>query len=314
MAGKEKRSAGKEKKQGKSGLKRLNHYGFLFCVPFILAFLVFNIYPVLRTFQMSLMNYKGFGKETFIALENYIRAFKDVLFWDAFLNTLKMWGLNIVLQLGIALLLTIVFNDIKYRMRGLGLFRAIFYLPNLIACTSVAFLFKTLLDWKFGSFNHVLMELGIISEQVNWLAGEGSTAQMVVGVIGAWMWFGNSFIMLMAGVQGINSSYFEAAVIDGANRWQVFGKITMPLLRPIMLYVAVTSLIGGLQMFDIPYLISGTTGQPGRSLFTAVFYLYNTAFKNNQMGYAAALAFVLFLIISIFCGVIFALMNRKEEQ
>ena len=201
----------------------------------------------------------------------------------------------------------------KYRMKGLSIFRAIFYLPNLIACTSVAFLFKTLLDWKYGSFNQVLMNLGLITEQVNWLKGNAGMAQSVVGVVGAWMWFGNSFIMLMAGVQGIDRSYFEAATIDGANRWQVFGRITMPLLRPIMLYVAVTSLIGGLQLFDLPYLMSGATGDPGRSLYTAVFYLYTTAFKNNQMGYAAALAFVLFLIIAVFCGIAFKLMNRKED-
>ena len=300
---------------GKRGkLQRRERYGALFCLPFIITFLVFNIYPVFRTLQMSFMNYKGFGKETFAGFANYVRAVKDELFWDAFLNTLKMWGVNIVLQLGLALLLTIIFNDIKYRMKGLGIFRALFYLPNLIACTSVAFLFKTLLDWKYGSFNQLLMKLGIIGTQVNWLTGEGLTAQMVVGVVGAWMWFGNSFIMLMAGVQGIDKTYFEAATIDGAGRWQIFGKITMPLLRPIMLYVAVTSLIGGLQLFDLPYLMSGTTGQPGRSLYTAVFYLYTTAFKNNQMGYAAALAFVLFLIIAVFCGLAFKLMNKKEAD
>lgn len=300
---------------GKTGnLQKRDRYGALFCLPFIITFMVFNIYPVFRTLQMSLMNYKGFGKETFAGLANYTRAFRDTLFWDAFLNTLKMWGVNIVLQLGLALLLTIIFNDIKYRMRGLSIFRALFYLPNLIACTSVAFLFKTLLDWKYGSVNQILLKLGIIDTQINWLTGEGLTAQMVVGVVGAWMWFGNSFIMLMAGVQGIDKTYFEAATIDGAGRWQIFGKITMPLLRPIMLYVAVTSLIGGLQLFDLPYLISGTEGKPGRSLYTAVFYLYTTAFKNNQMGYAAALAFVLFLIIAVFCGLAFKLMNKKDSQ
>lgn len=294
-------------------LERRNYYGILFCLPFVIAFLVFNVYPVFRTLQMSFMNYKGFGKETFIWFDNYKRAFGDKLFWSAFVNTLKMWGVNIVLQLGLALLLTIIFNDMKYRMRGLSIFRAIFYLPNLIACTSVAFLFKTLLDWQYGTMNQMLMGAGIISAPINWLTGEGLTAQMVVGVVGAWMWFGNSFIMLMAGVQGIDRSYFEAATLDGANRWQVFARITMPLLRPIMLYVAVTSLIGGLQLFDLPYLMSGTKGDPGRSLFTAVFYFYDMAFNKNQMGYAAALAFVLFLIIAVFCAIAFKLMNKKED-
>lgn len=288
-------------------------YGALFCLPFVIVFLIFSVYPVFRTLQMSFMNYKGFGTETFVRFANYSRAVKDPLFWDAFANTWKMWGVNIVLQLGLALLLTVIFNDVKYRMKGLSVFRALFYLPNLIACTSVAFLFKTLLDWKYGSLNQLLLKLGVVQHQINWLTGEGLTAQMVVGVVGAWMWFGNSFIMLMAGVQGIDTSYFEAATIDGAGRWQIFARITMPLLRPIMLYVAVTSLIGGLQLFDLPYLMSGTKGTPGRSLYTAVFYLYDTAFKNNQMGYAAAVAFVLFLIIAVFCGLAFKLMNRKEE-
>jgi len=303
----------KAAKPRRGGLERRNNYGALFCLPFVIAFLVFNIYPVFRTFQMSFLSYKGFGKETFVALDNYIRAVKDPLFWDAFKNTLKMWGVNIVLQLGLALLLTVIFNDIKYRMKGLSIFRALFYLPNLIACTSVAFLFKTLLDWKFGSINQILMAAGVISQPINWLTGEGMTAQLVVGVVGAWMWFGNSFIMLMAGVQGIDRSYFEAATLDGAGRWQTFSKITMPLLRPIMLYVAVTSLIGGLQLFDLPYLLSGTKGTPGRSLYTAVFYIYTTAFTNHQMGYAAALAFVLFLIIAVLCGIAFKLMNKKED-
>ncbi|NLO84243.1 MAG: sugar ABC transporter permease, partial [Clostridiales bacterium] len=284
------------------GVQKREWYGLLFCIPFIITFLVFSIYPVFRTFEMSFMHYKGFGAEKFAGFANYIRAFKDPLFWDAFVNTLKMWGVNIVLQLGLALLLTIVFNDMKYKIRGLTVYRALFYLPNLIACTSVAFLFKTLLDWKYGSVNQLLMSVRLISEPINWLSGDIWVAQSVVGIVGAWMWFGNSFIMLMAGVQGINSDYFEAATIDGAGRWRIFGSITMPLLRPIMLYVAVTSLIGGLQLFDVPYLISGTGGGPGRSLYTAVFYMYNTAFKNNQMGYAASLAFVLFFIIAGLCG------------
>lgn len=109
------------------------------------------------------------------------------------------------------------------------------------------------------------------------------------------------------------SQHKEAATLDGAGRWQTFSKITMPLLRPIMLYVAVTSLIGGLQLFDLPYLLSGTKGEPGRALYTSVFYIYTTAFTNHQMGYAAALAFVLFLIIAVFCGIAFALMNKKED-
>lgn len=291
----------------------VNHYGALFCIPFVVTFLVFSVYPVLRTFFMSFTSYKGYGTADIVMLDNYERALTDPLFWEAFVNTLKMWGINIVLQLGLALLLTMLFNDMKYRMKGLSIFRAIFYLPNLIACTSVAFLFKTLLDWQYGSVNQILLQFGLIQEPINWLGGSGATAQAVVGVVGAWMWFGNSFILLMAGVQGISRDYYEAATIDGAGRWTIFGRITLPLLRPIMMYVAITSLIGGLQLFDIPYLISGTKGTPGRSLYTAVFYLFNMAFTNRQMGYAAAIAFVLFAIIAVCSFIAFRLMNRKED-
>ena len=299
--------------QKKKGALDVNRYGLLFCIPFIITFLIFSVYPVIRTFSMSFTDYKGYGKADIVMFDNYTRALSDPLLWDAFVNTLKIWGVNIVLQLGLALLLTVLFSDIKYKMKGLSIFRAIFYLPNLIACTSVAFLFKTLLDWQYGSVNQVLMEIGLISEPINWLGGSVLTAQMVVGVISDWMWFGNSFIMLMAGVQGISKDYYEAATIDGAGRWTIFFKVTLPLLKPIMMYVAITSLIGGLQLFDIPYLISGTKGLPGRSLFTAVFYLFNMAFTNRQMGYAAAIAFVLFAIIAVCSFIAFKMMNTKED-
>lgn len=302
-----------EKKKSK-GIKNRDNMGWLFIAPFLIVFLTFSIYPVLRTLYLSFTDYSGFNQPTWTGLTNYKRVFTDKLLWEAFGNTIKIWGINIVLQLGIAFLLTIVFSDIKYKMRGLSVFRALFYLPNLIACTSVAFLFKTLLDWKFGSVNQILTGLGLTDAPIDWL-GTPVLLRTVVGVIGAWMWFGNSFIMLMAGVQGINGDYFEAAAIDGAGRWTIFAKITLPLLRPIMLYVAITSLIGGLQIFDIPYLVSLGNQKMTRSVNTAVMHLYNMAFKNRQIGYAGAIAFILFFIIAICSvGIYFAMYAKKEDD
>lgn len=292
-------------------MKNRDNLGWFFIAPFLVIFLIFNIYPVLRTLYLSFTNYSGFNQPEWIGLSNYTRVFKDKLFWEAFGNTLKIWGVNIVLQLGIAFLLTIVFSDIKYRIRGLSVFRALFYLPNLIAATSVAFLFKTLLDWKFGSVNQLLTGMGIVDAPVDWL-GTPTLLRLVVGVIGAWLWFGNSFIMLMAGVQGINGDYFEAAAIDGAGRWKTFSSITIPLLKPILLYVAITSLIGGLQLFDIPYLISLGNQKMTRSVNTAVMHLYNMAFKNRQIGYAGAIAFILFFIIAICSVIVYRMMYSKE--
>lgn len=293
--------------------KDINRVAYLMVLPFVVVFLIFSVYPVARTFYLSFTDYKGYGDAGFVALANYKRVVTDKFFWRALLHTLHIWIPNIVVQLGLAFLLTIIFSDIKYKVRGLSIYRALFYLPNLIACTSVAFLFKFLLDWKYGTINKLLIQLGVISSEINFF-GDKQIAPVAVGLIGAWMWFGNSFIMLMAGVQGIPKDYFEAAAIDGAGRWRTFGKITLPLLRPILLYVAITSLIGGLQMFDLPFLISGgTAGNPGGSLQTVIMYLYKFGFETYQVGYASAVAYVLFMIILVASVIQLKVMNKKED-
>lgn len=297
--------------------KNKDNIAYLFVLPFVIVFLIFSVYPVLRTLYLSFTNYKGYGDAVLVGLANYKRVLTDKFFWRDLGNTIKIWGVNIIVQLGLAFLLTIVFSDIKYKIRGLSAFRAIYYLPNLIAATSVSFLFKTLLDWKYGSVNQMLISAGLIKNPVNWM-GSTTTAPMVVALIGAWMWFGNSFIVLMAGVQGIPKDYFEAAAIDGAGRWRVFFKITLPLLKPILLYVFITSLIGGLQLFDLPFLMCGaagpsTSGEPSGTLQTAVMYLYKFGFETHQVGYASAIAYTLFIIILIVSIIQFKLLGSKED-
>ena len=303
----------------KKSIKNYNRAGYLFVLPFVIVFLIFNVYPVLRTLYLSFTNAKiaGVGKIQWVWFDNYIRVITDKFFWRALGNTLRIWGVNIVLQLGLAFLLTIIFSDIKYKIKGLGIFRVIYYLPNLIAATSVAFLFKTLLDWRYGTFNQIIYQVfkffGKSYNPIDWL-GTAAHAGSTIAVISAWMWFGNSFIMLMAGVQGISKDYFEAAAIDGAGRWTVFGKITLPLLKPILLYVAITSLIGGLQMFDLPYLMADKASASYNSVQTAVMYLYKLGFETGttQTGYASAIAYILFLIILTVSVVQFKLFNKED--
>ena len=303
----------------KKSIKNYNRAGYLFVLPFVIVFLIFNVYPVLRTLYLSFTNAKiaGVGKIQWVWFDNYIRVITDKFFWRALGNTLRIWGVNIVLQLGLAFLLTIAFSDIKYKIKGLGIFRVIYYLPNLIAATSVAFLFKTLLDWRYGTFNQIIYQVfkffGKSYNPIDWL-GTAAHAGSTIAVISAWMWFGNSFIMLMAGVQGISKDYFEAAAIDGAGRWTVFGKITLPLLKPILLYVAITSLIGGLQMFDLPYLMADKASASYNSVQTAVMYLYKFGFETGttQTGYASAIAYILFLIILTVSVVQFKLFNKED--
>ncbi|MBW3112828.1 MULTISPECIES: carbohydrate ABC transporter permease [Bacillaceae] len=294
-------------------MKKVDRFGYLFIAPFWIIFLIFSIYPVALTFYYSFTNYSGSGTAEVVGLANYTRLLTDSYFVEAFFNTWKIWGVNFALQIGLALVLALIFSDMRMKLKGLAFFRSIFYLPNLITISSVALLFGILLDWQHGSLNMILLNIGLISEPINWL-NEPTTAQLSVSLILTWMWFGHSFIVVMAGVSGISKDYYEAALIDGANRWQTFTKITVPLLKPILLYIMITSLIGGLQLFDLPMLLTDGIGSPDGSLNTMVLYLYNQAFKFNNYGYASAVAYGLFVITLIFSAIVFKGMYGNERK
>ncbi|WP_114166335.1 carbohydrate ABC transporter permease [Exiguobacterium sp. TNDT2] len=293
-------------------MKKLDRYGYAFIAPFWVVFLTFSIYPVFLTLYYSFTNYTGSQGEEVVGFANYARLLTDTYFIEAFVNTIKIWGINFVLQIGLALALALLFSDLRLKLKGLAFFRSFFYLPNLITISSVALLFGILLDWQHGSLNMMLLKLGIISDPINWLS-QPVTAQLSVSLILTWMWFGHSFIIVMAGVSGISQDFFEAAHIDGANRWQMFTNVTVPLLKPILLYIMITSLIGGLQLFDLPLLITDGVGAPDGALNTMVLYLYNQAFKYNNYGYASAVAYGLFLITLVFSAIVFKGMFRKER-
>ncbi|CDF59172.1 carbohydrate ABC transporter permease [Thermobrachium celere] len=292
-----------------------NKYGYLFISPFFIVFSIFGVYPILLSLYMSFTDYKGIGSPysaNWVGLQQYARLIKDAYFLQAFINTWKIWGVNIILQLALALILAVIFSDMRLKLKGVSLFRAIFYLPNLMTVSSVALLFLYILDWHHGALNGLLLRAGLISKPVNWL-GQPHTAQLAVSLIQTWLWFGHTFIIIFAGIEGISKDYFEAAMIDGANRVQTFFKVTLPLLKPIMIYVVITSLIGGLQLFEIPFLISQNgLGGPEGSLVTMVLYLFNQAFKYRNFGYAAAVAYGLFLIILVFSVIVFKGMFKEE--
>lgn len=300
-----------------SKLTAYNRWGYFFVLPFVIAFLVFSVYPVVRTLYLSFTNLKVMGTPKWIGLANYKRVITDKFFWIALGNTVRIWVVNIVLQLGLAFLLMMVFSDVKYKMKGLGIYRVLYYLPNLIAATSIAFLFQTLLDWRYGTFNIMINSLAkmfhMSYQPIDWL-GNNATVGVTLSIIQSWMWFGNSFIMLMAGVQGVSTDYLEAASIDGADRWTIFGKITLPLIKPIMMYVAITSLIGGLQMFDLPFLMVQPSSGAYPHVQTVMMYLYKFGFTTGttQTGYASSVAYMLFLIILTVSLIQVKLFNGKE--
>jgi len=285
--------------------------GYLFISPFFLVFALFSVYPILFTIYLSMTSYKGYGRKTFIGADNFKLIFKDPNVVDAFINTLKIWGVNIFFQIFLALLLVMIFSDIQYKVRGLKFFRVVFYLPNLIAAATIALIFMKLLDKDYGVVNQVLFGIDWIDKPIGWLT-KPILAQMSVSGIQTWMWFGNSFILFMASVQAVSKEIFEAARIDGAGRLQILRHITIPSIKPILMYVMVTGLIGGLQLFDIPFLITDGKGFPAGSLNTMIVYIYNMAFVYKNYGYASALSFALFLLILAFTVVFTLATNRVE--
>ncbi|QEN06361.1 sugar ABC transporter permease [Thiospirochaeta perfilievii] len=271
--------------------------------------LTFQVYPIIYTFILSMYKPINIVKSEFVGFANFNRVFTNELFYKAIGNTFYIWIMNYIPQIVFALLLGVILTSTK--IKGREILRTVYFLPNLVTASSIGVLFAVLLDWRFGTLNHALMKLHIISEPINYLS-KGIIVQGSVSFIQWWQWFGYTMIIMMAGLNAISSELYEAAHIDGASRIQAFFKITLPLLKPTLLYVMITSLIGGLQIFDIPKVLTNGRGAPDNSILTMVLYLYNQAFKNFNLGYAAALAYALFIIILILSAFIFKFLGEKE--
>ncbi len=272
----------------------IHHKGYYFIAPFFIMFIIFGLYPIFYTLYLSFTESDGWGT-TFIGLDNYIRLLTDdPRFWRALKNTWIMWLLNFIPQLGMALFLSWVYT--YSRIKGVAFFRAVFYFPNLVTASSVAILFSMIMDRDYGVLNQILMGLNIIKEPIYFMASP-KIMQVTVASIQWWMWFGHSTIILLAGMTAIPRTYFEAATIDGARNNQIFFRITLPLLWPTIVYILITSVIGGMQLFDIPYLLTRPVGSPQESMITLVVYLYETAFRHRVIGYGAAVAWMIFVII-----------------
>src|SRR5574340_200528 len=231
-----------------------NYYGYLFVAPFIIGFLIFGLYPVYNTIALSFTDTTLMRADSnFIGLRNFERLFADKTFITAIKNTWSLWLMNFIPQLGIALLLSVWFTNTRLKIKGGGIWRMLFYMPNLLMASAVAALYFSLFSY-YGPVNQFLVRAGFIPEAIDFIRNPGVMRGLVV-FIQWWMWFGQTTILLMAGMTSISVSVYEAATIDGASIGQMFRYITLPLTKPVMIYVLVTSLVGGMQMFDIPFLL-----------------------------------------------------------
>ena len=306
-------------------------YGYMFIAPFFLVFLIFQLYPLIYTFYLSFVEYKMTGSKLvndgFCGFDNYLKvlktrdflAGKDVWFNTIPMNTIKntliIWIINFIPQILLALLLSAWFTDTVVKLKGQGAFKVMMFLPNIITASSIAVLFNSL----FGN-------QGPVTLLVRKLPGLGDYSFLnskagTIGLIGFmqfWMWYGNTMIVLIAGILGISPSLYEAAMVDGANSRQEFFKITLPLLKPILQFSLVTSAIGGLQMYDIPALfnVNNGVGHPGRVSHTVTMMIREVAFSQNpDYGYAGAISVILFICTMIISMIFFiATKDRPDKQ
>lgn len=298
--------------------KKLNYakYGYIFCAPFTIAFLIFSLYPILFTGVIGFTDFKGIGMVDYHFLEDPLQNFKLILanpsFQKAFGNTVGIWLANFIPQILLALLLTAWFTDTRYSIKGKGLFKVLFYMPNIITAATIAILFNSMFGYPMGPVNDIFARLGLSDSPINFLVNK-TVARGIVAFIQFWMWYGYTMLILISGVLGIDPEIFEAAEVDGSNRLQTFIYITIPNLKTILLFTLVTSLIGGLQMFDIPKLFL-MGGPDGATLTTSVF-IYNQAFSGSYMyNRAAAASMLMFIIICAASAAMFFAMRDKEEN
>jgi ABC-type sugar transport system permease subunit len=274
-----------------------SNYGYLFIAPFFIGFGIFGLIPILYTFYLSFTKWDGFSDPIYIGFANYTRLLHDTYFYQTIGNTMIIWLMSIVPQLIIALVLAIILNE-KW-IRGKHFFRAVYYFPHIITPITLGVMFSLMFDWQTGSVNKVLMDLGIVNDPVNWFSSPWWSRTIVSGVI-CWQYFGFNLIVFIAGLQSISDEVYEAAKIDGASKWQGTLFITLPLLRPVLLFTFITSVIGGLQLFDAPLMLGSG---PNNTTRTMVMYLYETAFKNFNYSYGATVAYGIFVVVMILTAI-----------
>ena len=295
-------------------------WGYIFIAPFFITYAVFTLVPQMLTIYNSFFeNYRSGLKiigPNFVGLENYVTLFTpdqngtiDILKYAG--NTVALWVGGAVPQILIALLLAIFFTSYRLKIRGQQFFKTVIYMPNLIMASAFSMLFYTLFS-PVGPVNHLLTDMGVIDATFDFFAHK-ITVRGMICLMNFLLWFGNTTILLMAGIMGIDQNMFDAAQIDGANSVQVFFRVTLPLLMPILVYTIITAMIGGLQMFDVPQVLTNGGGTPNRTSMTLIMYLNNYLKTSKNYGMAGAISVIIFIITGALSLVVYRSLTKQDE-
>ena len=292
--------------------KRRSLVPYLYIAPFFVIFGVFGLFPLVYTAFISLWEWNPIGEKSFIGIENYTTLFADPRFWNAAKNTLVIWVLSTVPQLLIAIVLAGVLNHALLRFKTA--FRMAVLVPNITSVIAVGVIFTQLFGRDYGMINWTIEAFG--GEGIDWQAGTLSS-QVAVSTMVMWRWTGYNALIYLAAMQSIPSSLYEAAAIDGASPIRRFFSITIPQLRPTIIFTVIISTIGGLQVFAEPLIFGGqggVTGGSSRQFQTLALFLYEQGFRNFQFGYGSAVAWALFVIIAILTVINLKLSSRIASE
>ena len=298
--------------------KKINYakWGYIFVIPFVVVYAFFSLWPLLQTFIYSFFEYytTGLGQQIGpnFSFENYAQIFSGGAIFKYLWNTIILWILCFVPQIIVSLLLAVWFTDRRLKLKGQRFFKTVNYMPNLIMGAAFGFLFLTLFA-QSGPIVTLLMDMGIISEKIDITTSVWGT-RLVIALMNFLMWFGNTTLLLMSGVMGIDEDIFEAAMVDGASAFRTFKDITMPLLRPIFVYVFITSLIGGIQLFDVAQMFTRMSGGTDMTSETLMMYLNHSFKKSNNYGMAGAISVVIFVITVILSIIVYRISYRDNYK
>lgn len=282
-------------------------WGYFFIAPFIIVFIIFQLVPLVQTFYYSFFTkYTNSATweevETFVGIANYINIFAEGRIFKYLGNTMIMWVMGFVPQIVISLLFAYWFTSVRLRLKALGFFKTVMYMPNLIMAAAFSMMFMLLFS-DIGPINSIIKSFNE-GQPFQFLAHPGS-ARALVALMNFLMWFGNTTILLMAAMMGVDSSLVEAAEIDGCTSSQIFWKIVLPIIRPILIYVLITSLVGGLQMFDVPSILSNGKGSPNDTTTTLIMYLNTLISRSKNYGYGGAVSVFVFVICAVLSMIVY---------
>lgn len=295
--------------------RNLKKYGWFFVGAALLLLIIFMFYPVFYSFYLSLTQAK-LGTSEFVFFDNYAKVLRDPLFWTALKNTFTILIIEVPLMLLFALIFASILNDKTLKFRGF--FRTALFLPAVTSLIAYTILFKMIFS-NTGLINQFLLGLGMIKQPIGWLT-DPAMAKVVLVIAMIWRWTGYNMVFYLSGMQNISDDIYEAASIDGATKIKSFFRITLPLLKPMILFTTIMSTIGTLQLFDEPMNLSqaGTTAAtigPSNSLLTLSVYIYNLCFKYvPNFGYAATIAYVIVLLIGILTVIQFRLGEADDKK